>query len=259
MTSDARDTAPTGNGVLVLIPTYQECENLARIVSRVRVAVPDAHILVADDNSPDGTGRLAEELADDDNHVHVLHRPEKQGLGAAYVAGFGWALDAGYEVIVEMDADGSHQPEQLPTLLAALATADVVLGSRWVAGGKVLNWPKSREILSRGGNAYVRFALGLSLRDGTGGYRAYRAKVLRSFDLTTVRSHGYCFQVDLALRSWQHGYRIVEVPITFVERELGVSKMSRSIVLEAFWRVTLWGFQRRTGQRGPAGRVRPPK
>jgi dolichol-phosphate mannosyltransferase len=250
--------APSSSGaeVLVIIPTYQERENLPLIVGRVRAAVPEAHLLIADDNSPDGTGDAAGELASSDGNVHVLHRAQKEGLGAAYVAGFQWALDAGYEVIVEMDADGSHSPEQLPTLLAALTTADVVLGSRWVAGGQVSNWPKSREILSRGGNAYVRFALGLSLRDATGGYRAYRAKVLRSFDLTTVRSQGYCFQVDLALRSWQHGYRIVEVPITFVERELGLSKMSRAIVLEAFWRVTLWGLQRRLGHRGPAGRIK---
>jgi dolichol-phosphate mannosyltransferase len=256
VTTDAVDPAAAPGAVLVIIPTYEERENLPLIVGRVRVAVPDAHLLIADDNSPDGTGDAADQLASADDHVHVLHRAQKEGLGAAYVAGFRWALDAGYDVIVEMDADGSHSPEQLPTLLAALATADVVLGSRWVTGGKVSNWPKSREILSRGGNAYVRFALGLSLRDATGGYRAYRAKVLRSFDLTTVRSQGYCFQVDLALRSWQHGYRVVEVPITFVERELGLSKMSRSIVIEAFWRVTVWGLQRRLGRRGPAGRPR---
>ena len=172
------------------------------------------------------------------------------------MAGFGWALAEGYDVIVEMDADGSHQPEQLPSLLAALATADVTLGSRWVPGGEVTNWPKSREILSRGANFYTRAALGIPLRDATAGYRAYRAKVLRSFDLSTVRSTGYCFQIDLALRSWQRGYRIVEVPITFVERAAGASKMSRSIVFEALWRVTVWGLRSRLrlGRRdaGPA-------
>ena len=188
--------------------------------------------------------------------MQVLHRPAKAGLGAAYVAGFAVALAAGYDVIVEMDADGSHQPEQLPRLLGALATADVVLGSRWVEGGEVSNWPKSREILSRGGNAYARIALGIPLRDATGGYRAYRAKVLRSFDLTTVRSQGYCFQVDLALRSWERGYRIVEVPITFVERELGASKMNRGIVIEAFVRVAVWGVKRRLGQVLPSRRRR---
>ena len=247
------DAAAIGR-VLVIIPTYQERENVARIVGRVRSAVPAVDILIADDNSPDGTGKIADELAASDDHVQVLHRPAKGGLGAAYVAGFGVALAAGYDVVVEMDADGSHQPEQLPRLLDALATADVVLGSRWVKGGEVSNWPKSREILSRAGNAYARVALGIPLRDATGGYRAYRAKVLRSFDLTTVRSQGYCFQVDLALRSWERGYRIVEVPITFVERELGASKMNRGIVVEAFTRVAIWGVQRRLGQLLPRRR-----
>jgi dolichol-phosphate mannosyltransferase len=242
--------------VLVIIPTYQERENVSPIVARVRSAVPEADILIADDNSPDGTGKIADELAAKDDHVQVLHRPAKNGLGAAYVAGFAIALAAGYDVIVEMDADGSHQPEQLPRLLSALATADVVLGSRWVEGGQVSNWPKSREVLSRGGNAYARIALGIPLRDATGGYRAYRAKVLRSFDLSTVRSQGYCFQVDLALRSWERGYRIVEVPITFVERELGASKMNRGIVIEAFLRVAVWGVQRRLGQVLPSRRER---
>ncbi|MDQ1465017.1 MAG: dolichol-phosphate mannosyltransferase [Actinomycetota bacterium] len=238
--------------ILVIIPTFQERENLSSIVGRVRASVPTAHVLVADDNSPDGTGKVADELAADDDQVHVLHRAAKEGLGPAYVAGFEWALDEGYDVIVEMDADGSHQPEQLPRLLDALETADVVLGSRWVPGGEVSNWPKSREFLSRGGNMYTRIVLGLPLRDATGGYRAYRAKVLRAFDLTTVRSQGYCFQVDLAWRSWQRGYRVVEVPITFVERVLGASKMSRKIVFEALWRVTLWGLRDRLrlGRRG---------
>ncbi|MDQ1493594.1 MAG: dolichol-phosphate mannosyltransferase [Actinomycetota bacterium] len=238
--------------ILVIIPTFQERENLSSIVGRVRASVPTAHVLVADDNSPDGTGKVADELASDDDQVHVLHRAAKEGLGAAYVAGFEWALDEGYDVIVEMDADGSHQPEQLPRLLDALETADVVLGSRWVPGGEVSNWPKSREFLSRGGNMYTRIVLGLPLRDATGGYRAYRAKVLRAFDLTTVRSQGYCFQVDLAWRSWQRGCRVVEVPITFVERVLGASKMSRKIVFEALWRVTLWGLRDRLrlGRRG---------
>ena len=234
--------------VLVIIPTYQERESLPLIVARVRTAVPTAHILVADDNSPDGTGKIADELAASDDHLHVLHRPAKRGLGAAYVAGFGWALTNGYDAIVEMDADGSHQPEQLPDLLGALTDADVVLGSRWVAGGKVSNWPKSREVLSRGANAYARLVLGVPLRDTTGGYRVYRAAVLRSFDLTTVRSQGYCFQVDLALRSWQRGYRVVEVPISFLERALGASKMNRGIVLEALWRVTVWGVRARLSQ-----------
>ena len=231
--------------VLIVIPTYQERESLPLIVGRVRAATPDAHILVADDNSPDGTGKLADALAAADDHVHVLHRPGKAGLGAAYVAGFRWALAGGFDVVVEMDADGSHQPELLPDLLAALGAADVVLGSRWVAGGRVENWPKSREALSRGANVYARIALGIPLRDATGGYRAYRAAVLRSFDLETVRSQGYCFQVDLALRSLEGGFRVVEVPIVFVERAHGASKMSRSIMVEAFWRILVWGLQRR--------------
>ncbi|MGH8891338.1 MAG: polyprenol monophosphomannose synthase [Acidothermaceae bacterium] len=231
--------------VLVIIPTYQELENLPLIVRRIRSSVPEAHILVADDNSPDGTGQLADEFANNDDHVHVLHRPAKAGLGAAYIAGFGWALERGYDVLVEMDADGSHQPEQLPLLLDALETADVVLGSRWVAGGKVENWPKSREILSRGANIYARLALGIPLHDATGGYRAYRSKVLAALDFDAIRSRGYCFQVDLVLRSLARGFRVVEVPIVFVERALGASKMNRSIVLEAFWRVTVWGVQAR--------------
>jgi dolichol-phosphate mannosyltransferase len=230
---------------LVIVPTYQERENLPLIVRRVRAATPAVDVLVADDSSPDGTGEVADAMAAADPQVHVMHRPTKQGLGAAYVAGFQWGLDAGYDVIVEMDADGSHQPEQLPALLTALETADVVLGSRYVEGGSVSNWPKSREFLSRGGNAYVRVVLGIPLRDATGGYRAYRAKVLRSFDLSTVRSQGYCFQVDLALRSWQRGYKVVEVPISFVEREHGASKMSRAIVIEALWRVTVWAIRAR--------------
>lgn len=238
-------SAPDGGRVLVVIPTYQERENLPLIARRVRDAVPAAHILVADDNSPDGTGQLADEIAADDGHVHVLHRPGKQGLGAAYVAGFRWAIDEGFDTVVEMDADGSHQPEQLPSLLAALGQADVVLGSRWVRGGRVRNWPKSREILSRSANIYARLALGIPLHDATGGYRVYRSKVLKALDLDTVRSQGYCFQVDLALRSLEAGFAVAEVPIEFVEREHGASKMSRAIVVEALWRVAVWAVRRR--------------
>jgi dolichol-phosphate mannosyltransferase len=233
--------------VLVIVPTYQERENLPLIVGRVRASAPDAHVLVVDDNSPDGTGAVADELAHDDDHVHVLHRPGKQGLGAAYIAGFRWGLEHGYGTLVEMDADGSHQPEELPTLLTAMQTADVALGSRWVRGGTVRNWPKSREALSRGANTYARLLLGIPIRDATGGYRAYRARVLRSFELDAVRSQGYCFQIELALRALRRGFRVVEVPIEFVERQHGASKMSRAIVLEALWRVTVWGVQSRVG------------
>src|SRR5215212_3210141 len=234
--------------VLVIIPTYNESENITRILSRTRKAVPDAHILVADDNSPDGTGKLADEIAVSDGHVHVMHRLGKEGLGAAYLAGFEWGLNEGYQVLVEMDADGSHQPEQLPELLNALTDADLVLGSRWVKGGDVLNWPKSREILSRGGNLWTRIALGIPLRDATGGYRAFRRKTLLELGLDNVASAGYCFQVDLAWRALKAGFRVVEVPITFIEREYGDSKMSQKIVIEALALTTMWGIGHRAKQ-----------
>lgn len=239
---------PDGRGVLVVVPTYNERLNLERIVARVRAAVPEADLLVVDDGSPDGTGELADKLAATDGHVQVLHRTSKQGLGAAYVAGFRWGLERGFDVLVEMDADGSHQPEQLPLLLDALRDADLVLGSRWVPGGTVLNWPASRRLLSWGGNTYVRLALGFGVRDATGGFRAFRRRTLESLDLDAVASHGYCFQVDLAWRASQRGLTVVEVPITFVERELGNSKMSGSIVREALWRVTVWGAAHRSEQ-----------
>jgi len=241
--------------VAVVMPTYNERENVEPVAARVRRAVPDADLLVVDDNSPDGTGEVADKLAADDPHVHVLHRAGKAGLGAAYVAGFQWALERGYGAIVEMDADGSHRPEELPALLDALADADLVLGSRYVPGGSVLNWSKSRELLSRGGNTYARWMLGIELRDATGGYRAYRASTLRSIGLEEIESQGYCFQIDLALRAIRRGLRVVEVPITFVERVHGSSKMSRSIVAEAFWRVGLWGITSRLRRSGGVPRA----
>jgi dolichol-phosphate mannosyltransferase len=231
--------------VLVIIPTYNEIENLEIIVGRVRKAVPSVEILVADDNSPDGTGDLADRLAGDDPRIHVMHRPGKEGLGAAYVAGFAWARAHTYDAVVEMDADGSHAPEELSKLLDALRTADVVLGSRWVKGGTVLNWPKHRLALSVGANLYARLALGMPIKDATGGYRAYRIEVLDKIDVEAVASQGYCFQVDLAWRAYRSGFRLVEVPITFADRERGTSKMSSSVVREAFWRVTIWGTQSR--------------
>ncbi len=234
--------------VCVIIPTYNELANLTPAIDGVRAAVPTAHVLVVDDSSPDGTGDLADQRAAEDPQVHVLHREGKEGLGAAYLAGFEWALTRDFDVIVEMDADGSHRAVDLPLVLSALADADVVLGSRWVDGGAVVNWPRSREILSRGGNLYTRIALGVPLRDATGGFRAFRSQVLRSLDLATVASQGYCFQVDLAWRAWQRGFRVVEVPITFVERQQGTSKMNRAIVLEALWRVTQWGAAHRARQ-----------
>ncbi|MDP9777473.1 dolichol-phosphate mannosyltransferase [Nakamurella flavida] len=233
---------------LVIIPTYQERENLPRILDRLLRAVPQAHVLVVDDGSPDGTGELADERAAADERVNVLDRNEKAGLGAAYIAGFGWGLSRGYPVLVEMDADGSHAPEQLPRLLEALQDADVVLGARYVPGGSVVNWPKHREFLSRGGNIYSRLVLGVGLHDITGGYRAFRAEVLQKLSLDAVESHGYCFQVDLAWRAIQEGFRVVEVPITFTEREIGDSKMSGNIVREALLKVTLWGAAHRWRQ-----------
>jgi dolichol-phosphate mannosyltransferase len=234
--------------ILVIIPTYNEAENIQPIVARVRRSVPEAHVLVADDNSPDGTGDLVDKLVADDDQVHVLHRKGKEGLGAAYIAGFHWGLDNGYGVLVEHDADGSHQPEQLHRLLEALRNADLVLGSRYVKGGEVQNWPKSREILSRGGNIYTRLALGVPLQDATGGYRAFRRETLVGIGLEQVASAGYCFQVDLAWRALKSGFRVVEVPITFVERERGQSKMSQSIVIEAMLRVGRWGLAHRAKQ-----------
>ncbi len=233
---------------LVIIPTYNESENIDRIIGRVRSSVPEADILVADDNSPDGTGQRADALAEVDGHVQVMHRLGKDGLGAAYLAGFAWGLDRGYDVLVEMDADGSHQPEHLPRLLDALADADLVLGSRWVKGGSVVNWPKSREFLSRGGNLWTRIALGVPLKDITGGYRAFRRATLLGLGLDDVASAGYCFQVDLAWRALKKGFRVTEVPITFVEREYGDSKMSQKIVVEALIRTTVWGVAYRAAQ-----------
>lgn len=244
----ATETDQSAKRVLVVIPTFNEIENLPSILERLLLAVPDAHALVVDDASPDGTGDLADKLAAADERIEVLHRSGKAGLGAAYVAGFRLGLDAGYDVLVEMDADGSHAPEQLPRLLAAIGHSDLVLGSRWVPGGQVMNWPKSREALSRGGNLYTRLALGINLHDATGGFRAFRREVLERLELDSIASQGYCFQVDLAWRAVQAGFRVTEVPITFAEREHGESKMTGNIVREAFLRVTEWGAVHRTAQ-----------
>jgi len=234
--------------VLVIVPTFNERENLPLILDRIRAAVPEASVLVVDDGSPDGTGAIADERAAADESIDVMHRTVKDGLGAAYIAGFRWGLDAGYDVLVEMDADGSHAPEQLPRLLGALSHADVVLGARYVPGGAVVNWPKSREFISRGGNLYSRLALGVPLHDITGGYRAYKAEVLRALKLDEIASHGYCFQIDVAWRAIQSGFTVAEVPITFTERTLGESKMSGSIVREAFLKVGVWGLRHRWEQ-----------
>jgi len=232
--------------VLVVVPTYNEAANLEPVLGRLRGSVPEADVLVVDDGSPDGTGEIADRLAAADPGVHVLHRTEKAGLGAAYVAGFRWALAAGYDAVVEMDADGSHAPEELPRLLAALREADLVIGSRWVPGGEVRNWPMSRLLLSRGASVYTRVLLRYPVRDATAGYRVYRAAVLEDLKLDEIASQGYCFQIDLGWKTWRAGWRVVEVPITFTERVVGQSKMSRAIVTEALWRVAAWGLTSRS-------------
>jgi dolichol-phosphate mannosyltransferase len=234
--------------VIMVIPTYDEAANLAWIIGRLRRAEPDVEILVVDDNSPDGTGDLADDLAAVDAHLHVIHRTEKAGLGAAYLHGFGWALDQGYDVIGEMDADGSHQPEELGRLLEALESADLVIGSRWVPGGSVVNWPLSRQALSRGGNLYVRMLLGIKIKDATAGFRLFRRTALEKIDLGSVESAGYVFQTDLATRTVRAGLRVVEVPIEFVERVRGDSKMSGAVAGESLKLVTRWGLRERREQ-----------
>jgi dolichol-phosphate mannosyltransferase len=229
---------------LVCVPTYNEAESLPGLLPRIAAVAPEVEVLVIDDGSPDGTGAIADEFAARDPRVHVLHRAGKGGLGAAYLAGFGWALDRGFDIVVEMDADGSHRPEDLPRLLSTMQGCDVVLGTRWMEGGETVNWPRSRRLLSRAGNLYARAMLRVPWRDITGGFRAYRSTGLQALDLATVRSEGYCFQVELALRAVDAGLLVREVPITFVEREQGSSKMSRTIVIEAMRRVTVWGVTR---------------
>jgi dolichol-phosphate mannosyltransferase len=251
MTSTQREPVTR---VAVLIPTYNERDNLAGIVARVRSHVPDADVLVLDDSSPDGTGQIADDLAASDPQVRVVHRAVKEGLGKAYLAGFARVLAEGYDAVVEMDADGSHLPEQLPSLLAALGQADVVIGARWVRGGEVRNWPARRKVLSVGANVYTKVLLGMPVNDATAGYRVYRTSALRTMGLQGVESQGYCFQIDLTLRAVRAGLTVVEVPITFVEREVGVSKMGRDIVREALTSVTRWGLEHRVGQLRSLGR-----
>ncbi len=239
---------------VMVIPTYDEAANIAWIIARLRAAQPQVDVLVVDDGSPDGTGAIADELAAEDPQVHVLHRTAKEGLGAAYLAGFGWALHEGYDVIGEMDADGSHQPEQLHRLLTALLDADLVIGSRWIPGGSVVNWPLQREILSRGGNRYVRLLLGIDVRDATAGFRLFRRSTLEKIRLDEVRSTGYVFQTDLVTRTIRAGLTVREVPIEFVERIRGESKMSGQVALESLKRITGWGLQQRWAsmkQHGP--------
>jgi glycosyltransferase involved in cell wall biosynthesis len=239
---------------LVVVPTYNEAESVIGVVERVLEADPRVDVLVVDDGSPDGTAELVAARAAGEPRLHLLQRDAKQGLGAAYRAGFAWGLDRGYDALVEMDADLSHPPERLAALLDELADADLVIGSRYVPGGRTVNWSPLRKAISRGGNAYVRLALGLPVHDSTAGYRAYRRQVLEALPVSAVQSNGYCFQVEMAHRTWQEGFRVVEVPIAFTERATGVSKMDKQIVAEALWRVGVWaltGGRRRTRPRHP--------
>jgi len=233
---------------VVMIPTYNEAENISWIVGRLRAAEPDVDVLIVDDGSPDGTGEVADRLAAADAAVSVVHRTEKAGLGAAYLHGFRVALGKGYDVIGEMDADGSHQPEQLHRLRAGLEGSDLVIGARWVKGGSVVNWPKFREALSRGANIYVRVLLGMPVRDATAGFRLFRRRVLETIDLATVQSTGYVFQTDMTFRTLQAGFVVREVPIEFIERERGDSKMSPDVARESLQRVTVWGLRERRRQ-----------
>lgn len=241
---------PAGARPLVVIPTYNERDTLPVLVDLLLTGPTTVDILVVDDNSPDGTGEWADQRARESEQVQVLHRPGKQGLGAAYRAGLGWGLDHGYQLLVEMDADLSHDPAHLPELLAAAEHADLVIGSRYVPGGGTSNWPWHRRALSSGGNTYVRLWTGLPLRDATAGFRVFRAPVLDAIGLTSLNSDGYSFQVETALAAHRAGFRIVEVPIMFAERTVGASKMSRRIVVEAMARVVSWGLE---GPRTPQG------
>ncbi|MFE6994877.1 polyprenol monophosphomannose synthase [Microbacterium sp. NPDC057659] len=244
---------------IVVLPTYNEIESLPEVVARLREAVSEAHVLIVDDASPDGTGDLADLLAARIPEIHVLHRREKQGLGPAYIAGFAEAVRLGFEVIVQSDADGSHRPEDLPALLAGLDGHDLVIGSRWVAGGDVQRWSLHRYLLSRAGSVYAGAMLGLHQKDLTGGYRVFRAEALRAIHPEQVTSRGYCFQIEMLDRAVRSGCRVVEVPIMFDDRLHGESKMSGRIVVEALLQVTRWGMARRFGRdRIPAAPVREP-
>jgi dolichol-phosphate mannosyltransferase len=237
-------TMETGRRAIICLPTYDERENLAPIVEAIHAVVPDVDVLVVDDDSPDGTGRLADELAARDPRVNVLHRAAKEGLGKAYLAGFAWALERGYDLVLEMDADFSHDPRHLPALLAATRAADLALGSRYVPGGGTVNWGLGRKLVSRGGSAYARAILGVRVRDLTGGFKCFRREVLEAVDLASVECSGYAFQIELTFRALRLGFRVVEVPIVFVDRRVGQSKMSRRIVLEAMRKVWSMRFSR---------------
>jgi dolichol-phosphate mannosyltransferase len=223
--------------ILVIIPTYNEIENVGNIVPRVVEQGPDIDVLVVDDSSPDGTGELADRLASDDPRIHVLHRENKEGLGRAYLAGFKWALERDYQYIFEMDADFSHDPKFIPGFLRAVEDADLVIGSRYKDGVNVINWPMSRLLLSKGANLYSHWITGLALTDSTGGFKCFRRRVLEAIDLDAVHSNGYAFQIEVSFRAWKKGFRLVEIPIVFVDRVEGHSKLSKKIIREAVWMV----------------------
>jgi dolichol-phosphate mannosyltransferase len=229
---------PSRERALVIVPTYNERQNIARLIHSVLGQDPRLEILVVDDGSPDGTGAIVDEIAGRNGRVHVLHRPSKMGLGTAYLAGFRWALDRPYDFVFEMDADFSHDPNHLPQFLDAIQGADLVLGSRYRHGKvTVVNWPIARLLLSYSANVYARAVTGMRLFDSTGGFKCFRRKVLEAIDLTAVRSNGYAFQIEMSFRAWNRGFRIVEIPIVFVDRTEGESKMSKKIVREAVWMV----------------------
>jgi len=243
---------------LVIVPTYNERDNLPALVKRIMAQPAGVEMLVVDDNSPDGTGKLADEIASKNPMVNVLHRAEKNGLGRAYLAGFQWALARGYEFIFEMDGDFSHNPDDIPAFLEAAQGADLVLGSRYNNGIRVINWPLKRLMLSMGAGKYVRFVTGMPFSDPTGGYKCFRRKTLLSLDLEGVRSNGYSFQIEMTHKVWRQGMNVVEVPIIFTDRFQGSSKMSRKIVREAFvmvWRLLLQNKLRRSPQQAGSGRT----
>jgi dolichol-phosphate mannosyltransferase len=231
--------------VLVVLPTYQEAENVERMLRSIRTALPDAGVLVVDDGSPDSTADIAERVASETGGIEILRRTAKSGLGSAYRAGFAWGLDRGWDALVEMDCDFSHDPAALPGLVAPLESGvDLSIGSRYVPGGEIPNWSLSRRLISRGGNVYADLLLGLRVKDSTAGFRAYRAEILRKIDFGAVRAEGYGFQIEMVLQVLEHGGKVAEVPISFVDRVEGTSKMSTSIVVEAFRLVTWWSVLR---------------
>lgn len=237
--------------ILVIIPTYNEAENVETAIQRVLAVLPDVDIMIVDDGSPDGTGEIVRRISANDDRVSLMERTGKRGLGPAYLDGFAHGMASGHTLLIEMDADGSHPASALPAMLAAIRSADSVggvIGSRWVTGGAVVDWPKSRRLISRGGSTYARVMLGLKVRDVTAGFRVYKASALQAIELETVQSQGYCFQIDMTRRMAANGFGLVEVPITFKDRVAGTSKMSKAIVVEAMLRVTIWGFERLVGK-----------